>query len=86
MAPPNWATGEQLEFLRSYVPIFIEHTEKKTQSKFWPRLTEDWFSRWPELDMLIKDGKLPPQASTGDHDALDNADVMSARYELTKEE
>jgi hypothetical protein len=77
---------EQLKFLRSYVPIFIEHTEKETQSKFWPRLTEDWFSRWPELDILIKDGKLPPQASAGDHNAPDDADAMNARYKLTNEE
>ena len=86
MAPPNWATSDQLKFLRSYVPIFIEHTEKETQSKFWPRLSEDWFSRWPELDRLIKDGKLPPQASAGGHDAPDDADAMNARYKLTNEE
>ena len=86
MAPPNWATGKQLEFLHSYVPIFIEHTEKETQSKFWPHLTEDWFSRWPELDILIKDSKLPLQASAGNHNAPDNANEMNARYKLTNEE
>jgi len=54
------ATSEQLTFLRSYVPIFADYTAKETQSKFWPRLSEDWFSRWSELDVLIKDGHLPP--------------------------
>jgi len=86
MAPPNWVTSKQLEFLHSYVPIFIEHKEKETQSKFWPCLSKDWFSCWPELDRLIKDGKLPPQASAGDHDAPDDADATNTRYRLTIEE
>ena len=86
MAPPNWATSEQLEFLRSYVHIFVEYTAKENQSKFWPRLSEDWFSRWPELDVLIKDRRLPPQASANNPNTSDEADGMNARYELTKEE
>jgi len=83
MAPPHWATSEQLEFLRGYISIFIEHTVKETQSKFWPRLTEDWFSRWPELDVLIKDGRLPPQAANPD--TPDDSATMT-RYQLTDEE
>ena len=69
MAPPNWATSEQLTFLRSYIPIFADYTAKETQSKFWPRISEDWFSRWPELDVLIKEGRLPPQARSANPDA-----------------
>lgn len=69
MAPPNWATNEQLEFLRSYTSIFADYTAKENQSKFWPRLSEDWFSRWPELDVLIKDGHLPPQARIANPEA-----------------
>jgi hypothetical protein len=84
MAPPNWATSEQLQFLRSYVPIFVDYTAKENQSKFWPRLCEDWFSRWPELDVLIKDGRLPPQASAANPNAPDDADAM--RYKLTEVE
>jgi len=46
-------------------------------------LTEDWFSRWPELDVLIKDGRLPPQAVNPDTpDGL----TMVTRYQLTNEE
>ena len=79
MAPPRWATSEQLEFLRGYIPIFNEYTAKENQSKFWPRLTEDWFSRWPELDVLIQDGRLPLQAVNPDS-------AMVTRYQLTNEE
>jgi hypothetical protein len=86
MAPPNWATSEQLEFLRSYIPIFVEYTAKENQSKFWPRLSEDWFGRWPELDVLIKDGQLPPQAGASDSDMPDDPDAANPRYRLTKEE
>ena len=86
MAPPSWATSEQLTFLRSYIPIFVDSTAKETQSKFWPRLSEDWFSHWPELDVLVKDGKLPPQCSAADSDASDDPDASNAKYRLTNEE
>ena len=86
MAPPNWATSEQLKFLQSYIPIFVDYTVKETQSKFWPRLNEDWFSCWPELDALIKDRQLPPQAGTSDPDAPEDPNAANPRYQLTKEE
>jgi len=86
MAPPNWATSEQLHFLRGYIPIFVEYTAKENQSKFWPRLNEAWFSCWPELDVLIKENKLPPQASTSDPDAPDDPNRETPRYQLTIEE
>jgi len=86
MAPSSWATSEQLKFLHSYIPIFVDYTAKETQSKFWPRLSEDWFSRWPELDVLIKDGQLPPQAGTSDPDGPEDQDAVNPKYQLTKEE
>ena len=86
MAPKNWATSEQLDFLRSYIPIFVNYTANDNQSKFWPRLNEDWFSHWPELDVLIKNGQLPPQASASDPNAPDGHDSEHPRYQLTNEE
>jgi len=86
MAPPNWATDEQLKFLRDYIPVFVDYTAKETQSKFWPRLNEDWFNRWPELDVLIKNGQLPPQVSASDPDAPGDHDSENPRYQLTNEE
>jgi hypothetical protein len=86
MAPPNWATSEQLKLLRSYIPIFIDYTASKKQSKFWPCLNEDWFAHWPELDVLIKDGKLPPEVSTSDPNVPDDYDGENPRYKLTNKE
>jgi len=86
MAPKNWATSEQLDFLRSYIPIFVNYTANDNQSKFWPRLNEDWFSHWPELDVLVKNGQLPPQASASDSDAPNDRDDEHPRYQLTNEE
>ena len=86
MAPPSWATSEQLTFLCSYMPIFVDYTAKETQSKFWPHLSEDWFSRWPELDVFVKNGKLPPQCSVADPDMPDNPDASNPKYRLTNEE
>jgi hypothetical protein len=86
MAPKHWATSEQLTLLRKYLPIFVTYTANDNQSKFWPRLNEDWFSHWPEVDVLIKDGKLPPQARAYDPDAPDDHDNENPRYQLTNEE
>jgi hypothetical protein len=86
MAPPQWATDEQLKFLRSYISIFIDYTAKENQSKFWPRLNEDWFSRWPEIDVLITNGQLPPQTGAPDTEAQENHDSETPRYQLTNEE
>jgi hypothetical protein len=86
MAPPNWATAEQLQFLCNYIPIFIDYTVKENQSKFWPRLNEDWFSHWPELDVLIKNGQLPPQASASSPDTPHGGDSENTRYQLTERE
>ena len=68
------------------MPIFVDFTAKENQSKFWPRLNEDWFSRWPELDVLIKDGKLPPEAHSSDPDTPGNLGGENLRYQMTSEE
>jgi hypothetical protein len=86
MAPPSWATTEQLKFLRGYMPIFADYTANETQSKFWPRLNEEWFRRWPELNVLIKDGKLPPGASASDPDVPGDPRGESTKYQMTLEE
>lgn len=86
MASPNWATSEQLKFLHNYIPIFIDYTAKEKQLKFWACLGEDWFSLWPELNTLIKDHKLPPQATISNSDMPEDPDTAIPRYQLTEEE
>ena len=86
MAPRRWATAEQLKFLRDYMPIYVDYTEKEKQPKFWPRLNEDWFSCWPELDVLVKDGQLPAQAHSSDPNAPGDPNGGSPRYQMTDKE
>lgn len=50
MAPPRWQTPSQLEFLRSYLSSYLLHVSNGKLSKFWPVVTEAWFSKWPEID------------------------------------
>ena len=86
MAPSSWATSKQLKFLNDYIPIFVNYSVKETQSKFWLWLCEDWFSHWPELNVLIKEGKLPPQCSAANPNVPDDCNVTDPKYQLSKEE
>ena len=66
MAPPCQSTPEQLEFLEGYLADYLKYTLEKRQPTFWALLSEAWFSRWPELDVLISSGVLPPEAAERD--------------------
>ena len=46
-ARSGWKTGEQLEFLLSRFSNFKRSQDEKTLDRFWPRLFEDWYDRWP---------------------------------------
>ena len=46
-ANPNWKTGEQLEFLMSRWDSFKRAQNAKTLDHFWPKVFEDWYTRWP---------------------------------------
>ncbi|KAF9456589.1 hypothetical protein BDZ94DRAFT_1315014 [Collybia nuda] len=48
MAPAQWATPEQNEFLVTNCNAFIEAQKTKTVYKFWVTVHRDWFERWPE--------------------------------------
>src|SRR5277367_3620726 len=66
MAPPCQSTPEQLKFVESYLADYLKYTLEKRQPTFWALLSEAWFSRWPELDVLISSGVLPPEAGESD--------------------
>ena len=44
---PSWKTGEQLEFLISCWRTFKHAQDIKGLDKFWPKVFEDWYIRWP---------------------------------------
>ena len=49
-------------------------------------MNQDWFSHWPELNDLIKDGKLPREASTSDPDVPGDHNGESPRYKPMNDE
>src|SRR5712672_964513 len=46
----GWATPEQLDFLQELVPTYIaRRTEGRSRlTRFWIKLFNDWFTRWPD--------------------------------------
>lgn len=61
MPAPRWATKEQLELVRSYLPAYqvaLEGT-KKTVKRFWPTLQRGWFAQFPLKEELVASGVLP---------------------------
>ena len=46
-ARSDWKTGEQLEFLLSRWEAFKHAQDAGALRRFWPKVSEDWFTRWP---------------------------------------
>ena len=57
-----WKNGVQLEFLFSEFPTFLDHQDKATLSRFWPRIYDVWYKKWqlpvPAPDLVTKHGSL----------------------------
>jgi hypothetical protein len=66
MAPSSWATAEQDAFLRSQLPEFLAARKNKTFHRYWPKLDQLWFERWPERDTALPD--LPVSITTENMD------------------
>lgn len=43
----QWKSGEQLEFLLSHEAGHKRHQDQQTLDRFWPRVFEQWYDRWP---------------------------------------
>jgi hypothetical protein len=75
MAPPEWNTIAQKEYLQKQLPIFLSATEKKGTSlaRFWGTLKEGWFELWPTETTLGV--PLPPAA--GEEDIRTEAQLLA---------
>ena len=55
-----WKNGVQLEFLFSEFPTFLDHQDKATLSRFWPRIYDAWYKKWqlptPAPHLVAKHG------------------------------
>jgi hypothetical protein len=59
MAPKEWATQPQLEYLRTMLPKYRDAragVKEKSLARFWLLLDDGWFSRYPveaELGIIV---------------------------------
>ncbi|KAJ7153905.1 hypothetical protein C8R43DRAFT_1106586 [Mycena crocata] len=55
MAPNSWTTAEQAAFFARELPLYIaakENSKKVPLTRYWTRMEEDFFVRWPEEAVL----------------------------------
>ena len=50
MTRQAWTTLEQRDWLKSWIPRFLEAQENKTTSTFWPELYRSWEDKFPVQD------------------------------------
>jgi hypothetical protein len=53
MAPQSWATPDQQAFLNTQVSDYLTAQKAKSLPRFWARLYEDWFQKFPELPQVM---------------------------------
>lgn len=58
MPPAQWTTAEQFEWLQERLSDYIQHTEQKDYSRFWPETYAHWFKKWPERAVIFPN--IPP--------------------------
>lgn len=57
----DWKTEEQLEFLLAYWEKFKRAQDNKALDSFWPKVYEDWYTRWPissSASLVLKYGSI----------------------------
>ncbi|OBZ69151.1 hypothetical protein A0H81_10930 [Grifola frondosa] len=53
MAPPSWATPDELAWLQAHAEDYLTHQKLGTLPKFWSTLSEDWYKAFSEGDRLF---------------------------------
>ena len=43
----DWKTEEQVEYMLSHWSGYIAHQASKSLPRFWPRVCDGWYQRWP---------------------------------------
>jgi hypothetical protein len=71
MAPAEWAVGAQKLYLEGLMVSYALAAQKHQYNKFWPKMSEGWFSSWPEAQptpepevVIDPDDPNPPPALT----------------------
>lgn len=66
-----WKTEEQLEHMVTYWGSFLTHQNAGTLERFWPRVYDGWYQRWPIT---------PSSESIKEHGSRENA-ILALRSE-----
>jgi hypothetical protein len=53
MAPQSWASPEEQDFLRSFLPEYEECQVKRKYKSFWQRVNRDYFAKFPVAKSLF---------------------------------
>jgi hypothetical protein len=61
--PATWTTQEQAEFLKEELPKFLTAQRQERTPRYLKDLMEQWFTRWPERDILFPDVEDVPLTS-----------------------
>ncbi|KAG6889513.1 hypothetical protein C0992_004928 [Termitomyces sp. T32_za158] len=62
MAPPQWTTNKQKEFLEYHKDKFLHYQAQTLLHKFWPYIENKWFQKWPAI--LNNEDELSPEEQT----------------------
>ena len=65
-----WATKEQLGFMTSHLPGYLEAQLTKEYSGFWPDFYQAWFTQWPERREVFPDKPMDEQLTAQEECSL----------------
>lgn len=52
-----WKQGDQLEYMLSHWESFVTNQNEKKLDRFWPRVYDGWYKKWPITPSLESIGK-----------------------------
>jgi hypothetical protein len=61
--PATWTTDEQVVFLKEELLKFLTAQRQECTPQYLKELMEQWFTRWPERDILFPDAGDAPLTS-----------------------
>jgi hypothetical protein len=86
----RWASPEQNSFLLSYFPEYLEAQSKGRYDKFWPKLFQEWFAKFPAPQPQPDDktdSEPEPDVDSGcesDESAESSPDAVTNKRKRTK--
>jgi hypothetical protein len=54
MPGAKWTNDDQHAFLTTWIPEYTLAQQSNRFDRFWPKLCEAWFTRWPETQPAVE--------------------------------